>query len=90
MISTAHYERVLAALEDIRKDGLTVAVGGKAIEGPGCFIEPTVVTDVPAAVAIAGTEIFGPVVSEGTFVTGGKMCGCRKIPPCSIPDQQSG
>lgn len=69
MISGAHYERVLAALDDIRKDGLTIAVGGNAIEGPGYFIEPTVVTDVPAGAAITSTEIFGPVVSVETFST---------------------
>ncbi len=69
MISGAHYERVLAALEDVRKDGLTIAVGGNAIDGPGYFIEPTVVTNVPAGAAIASTEIFGPVVSVETFST---------------------
>ena len=69
MISGAHYKRVLAALEDIRKDGLTIAVGGNAMEGPGYFIEPTVVTGVPAGAAITSTEIFGPVVSVETFST---------------------
>lgn len=69
MISKAHYDRVLEALDDIRKDGLTIAVGGNAIEGPGYFIEPTVVTGVPAGVAITSTEIFGPVVSVETFST---------------------
>lgn len=69
MISGAHYERVLAALDDIRKDGLTIAVGGNALEGPGYFIEPTVVTGVPAGAAITSTEIFGPVVSVETFGT---------------------
>lgn len=69
MISGAHYERVLAALEDIRKDGLTIAVGGNAIDGPGYFIEPTVVTNVPAGAPIASNEIFGPVVSVETFST---------------------
>jgi aldehyde dehydrogenase (NAD+)/aminobutyraldehyde dehydrogenase len=69
MISKAHYERVLAALEDVRKDGLTIAVGGNALEGPGYFIEPTVVTNVPAGAAITSTEIFGPVVSVETFST---------------------
>jgi aminobutyraldehyde dehydrogenase len=69
MISGAHYKRVLAALDDIRKDGLTIAVGGNAMEGPGHFIEPTVVTDVPAGAAITSTEIFGPVVSVETFST---------------------
>ncbi len=67
MISGAHYKRVLAALEDVRKDGLTIAVGGNAMEGPGYFIEPTVVTNVPAGAAITHTEIFGPVVSVETF-----------------------
>ncbi len=69
MISKAHYERVLAALDDVRKDGLTIAVGGNALEGPGYFIEPTVVTDVPAGAPITRTEIFGPVVSVETFTT---------------------
>ncbi|WP_082579288.1 aldehyde dehydrogenase family protein [Arthrobacter sp. Soil736] len=69
MISKTHYERVLAALEDIRNDGLTIAVGGNAIKGPGYFIEPTVVTGVPAGAAITSTEIFGPVVSVETFST---------------------
>jgi aldehyde dehydrogenase (NAD+)/aminobutyraldehyde dehydrogenase len=69
MISRAHYERVLAALEDIRKDGLTIAVGGNALEGPGYFIEPTVVTDVPAGAPVTSAEIFGPVVSVETFST---------------------
>ncbi|WP_120521161.1 aldehyde dehydrogenase family protein [Arthrobacter celericrescens] len=67
MISGAHYKRVLAALEDVRKDGHTIAVGGNAMEGPGYFIEPTVVTDVPAGAPITYTEIFGPVVSVETF-----------------------
>jgi aldehyde dehydrogenase (NAD+)/aminobutyraldehyde dehydrogenase len=69
MISKAHYDRVLEALDDIRKDGLTIAVGGNAIEGPGYFIEPTVVTGVPAGAAITSTEIFGPVISVETFST---------------------
>ncbi|MDJ0459141.1 aldehyde dehydrogenase family protein [Arthrobacter sp. NQ7] len=69
MISGAHYERVLAALEDIRKEGLTIAVGGSAIDGPGYFIEPTVVTNVPAGAPITSNEIFGPVVSVETFST---------------------
>jgi len=67
MISRAHYERVLGALERAAADGLTIAVGGQAIEGPGYFIEPTLVTGVPAGADIARTEIFGPVVSVETF-----------------------
>ena len=57
------------ALHDLMADGLTIAVGGNALEGPGYFIEPTVVTNVPAGAAITSTEIFGPVVSVETFST---------------------
>ncbi|MFQ6155185.1 aldehyde dehydrogenase family protein [Micrococcus luteus] len=69
MISAAHYRRVLAALEDVRREGHTIAVGGHALQAPGYFIEPTVVTDVPAGAPITRTEIFGPVVSIETFST---------------------
>jgi aminobutyraldehyde dehydrogenase len=69
MISKAHYQRVLAALDEIRKDGLRIAVGGNAIAGPGYFIEPTLVTGVPAGAPVTSTEIFGPVVSVETFST---------------------
>jgi aldehyde dehydrogenase (NAD+)/aminobutyraldehyde dehydrogenase len=69
MISAAHHRRVLAALDGIRAEGLTVAVGGHALEGPGYFIEPTVVTDVPPGAGIVRNEIFGPVVSVETFST---------------------
>lgn len=67
MISKAHYDRVLEAIADARRDGHTIAVGGQAIDGPGYFIEPTLITGVPAGSRIGRTEIFGPVVSIETF-----------------------
>ncbi|WP_336715514.1 aminobutyraldehyde dehydrogenase [Arthrobacter sp. USHLN218] len=69
MISRAHFERVQEALRQAKADGLNIAVGGSAIEGPGYFIEPTVITGVPAGAGISGQEIFGPVVSVETFGT---------------------
>ncbi|MCW3767966.1 aldehyde dehydrogenase family protein [Paenarthrobacter sp. PAE-2] len=67
MISRPHFERVKAALSEARAAGLTMAVGGSALDGTGYFIEPTVITDVPAGAAIATHEIFGPVVTVETF-----------------------
>lgn len=67
MISGEHYERVLGHLRAIREAGHTFAVGGNAVDGPGFFVEPTVVTDVPAGAEVTRTEIFGPVVSVETF-----------------------
>jgi aldehyde dehydrogenase (NAD+)/aminobutyraldehyde dehydrogenase len=69
MISRAHFERVQESLQAAKRDGLHIAVGGAAIDGPGYFIEPTVVTGVPAGAEIARNEIFGPVVSVETFST---------------------
>lgn len=69
MISRAHFERVQGALQAGKQDGMHIAVGGSAMEGPGYFIEPTVVTGVPAGSDIARNEIFGPVVSVETFST---------------------
>ncbi|WP_256871492.1 aldehyde dehydrogenase family protein [Paenarthrobacter nitroguajacolicus] len=69
MISLPHFERVKESLAEAREAGLTVAVGGSAMEGPGYFIEPTVISNVPAGAHIATHEIFGPVVTVETFGT---------------------
>jgi aldehyde dehydrogenase (NAD+)/aminobutyraldehyde dehydrogenase len=67
MISRAHFERVKESLAEAKAAGLEMAVGGSALDGPGYFIEPTVITNVPAGAAIATHEIFGPVVTVETF-----------------------
>jgi aminobutyraldehyde dehydrogenase len=67
MISLPHYERVKESLADARAAGLDIAIGGSALEGSGYFIEPTVITNVPAGAHIATHEIFGPVVTVETF-----------------------
>lgn len=69
MISRPHFERVKESLSEARAAGLTIAVGGSAIEGTGFFIEPTVITGVPSGAPIATHEIFGPVVTVETFST---------------------
>jgi aldehyde dehydrogenase (NAD+)/aminobutyraldehyde dehydrogenase len=69
MISRPHFERVKESLAEARAAGLNVAIGGSALEGPGYFIEPTVISDVPAGAHIATHEIFGPVVTVETFTS---------------------
>ncbi len=66
MISRAHYERVLDHLRRAEADGVRVVTGGKAIQGPGYFIEPTVLA-APRGAACTQEEIFGPVVTVETF-----------------------
>ncbi|MGO4147074.1 aminobutyraldehyde dehydrogenase [Paenarthrobacter sp. YAF11_1] len=69
MISLPHFERVKESLAEARAAGLNIALGGSALEGPGYFIEPTVISNVPAGAHIATHEIFGPVVTVETFST---------------------
>jgi aldehyde dehydrogenase (NAD+)/aminobutyraldehyde dehydrogenase len=69
MISRPHYERVKESLAEAAAAGLHMAIGGSALEGPGYFIEPTVISDVPAGAHIATHEIFGPVVTVETFAS---------------------
>ncbi len=54
-------------VESAREDGATVALGGRVIDGPGYFYEPTVLTGVPADARILREEIFGPVAPIVTF-----------------------
>ena len=64
-------DRRLAAMGEFHADavdrGAVVRSGGSAIEGPGTFFEPTVITDVAAGSDILREEIFGPVLAIATF-----------------------
>ncbi|WP_175637389.1 aminobutyraldehyde dehydrogenase [Sinomonas mesophila] len=65
--SKDHYERVLGYLERAKAAGIRAAVGGSALEGPGYFVAPTVLVDVPDGAECSREEIFGPVVTVETF-----------------------
>ncbi|WP_418057508.1 aminobutyraldehyde dehydrogenase [Pimelobacter simplex] len=67
LVSREHRDRVVAALERAFADGATAAVGGKAPDGPGFFVEPTLLVDIPDGAACTTEEIFGPVVTVETF-----------------------
>jgi succinate-semialdehyde dehydrogenase/glutarate-semialdehyde dehydrogenase len=43
------------------EQGATVLTGGKRIDGPGYFFEPTVLVDLPKDADILHEEIFGPI-----------------------------
>jgi acyl-CoA reductase-like NAD-dependent aldehyde dehydrogenase len=53
---------VLGLVESAKQGGATVVCGGKAVDGPGFFMEPTVLSDVTTAMQVAKDEIFGPVL----------------------------
>lgn len=57
--------RRIAAMQALVADacarGATLACGGQAIEGPGFFWQPTVLTDVPEDARLMNEEPFGPL-----------------------------
>jgi succinate-semialdehyde dehydrogenase/glutarate-semialdehyde dehydrogenase len=61
--SAAQLERVRAHVEDARSKGAVILVGGRARPEIGpYFYEPTILSEVTAAMACRDDETFGPVV----------------------------
>lgn len=60
-------DNVAELVDEAVSAGAHVVTGGKRVEGDGFFYEPTVLTNIPADVAINREEIFGPVAPIYTF-----------------------
>jgi acyl-CoA reductase-like NAD-dependent aldehyde dehydrogenase len=55
-------DRVAALVEDARARGATIVTGGHALDRPGFFYAPTIVTDAGPDVALVAEEQFGPAL----------------------------
>ena len=64
-------DRAVAKASDLVTDavtrGATLRTGGKKVDGPGTFYEPTVISDVQPGSNILREEIFGPVLAIVPF-----------------------
>jgi aminomuconate-semialdehyde/2-hydroxymuconate-6-semialdehyde dehydrogenase len=74
LISAAHRDKVLAYVEQARKDGGRVLCGGGPPKAPvsercrgGYFVEPAVVTGLDPGSRVMREEVFGPVVTVTPF-----------------------
>jgi succinate-semialdehyde dehydrogenase/glutarate-semialdehyde dehydrogenase len=67
LIDQAARDKVLSLIGDALDRGATTVTGGKAVDGPGYFVQPTVLTDVAPDAALNDTEIFGPLAAIQTF-----------------------
>jgi len=56
------FERVSGLVADAIAGGARAAAGGKPIDGPGYFFEPTILADVTDGVRIVDEEQFGPAL----------------------------
>ncbi|WP_222195172.1 NADP-dependent succinic semialdehyde dehydrogenase [Modestobacter italicus] len=57
---------VEAYVEDARSKGATVVVGGKRVDRPGWFYEPTLLTGITPEMDLYAEEVFGPVAALWT------------------------
>ena len=68
VISAAQKDRVLAAIERARHNGVSITVGGGEVDNlpehlsGGHYVAPTVIVGVDNSTAIAQEEVFGPVL----------------------------
>jgi succinate-semialdehyde dehydrogenase / glutarate-semialdehyde dehydrogenase len=67
LISADAVDEMAELVDDATSAGATVRTGGSRGDGPGHFFQPTVLGDVDHGMAIAGTEIFGPVAPVISF-----------------------
>lgn len=58
----AAIDNYLSAIEQAKQQGGTVLVGGKVIERPGFFVEPTIITGLTHDADIVRKETFAPIV----------------------------
>jgi len=67
IVSREQVNKIMSYIEIGKKEGATLACGGKRPENPalanGFFVEPTIFTGVTQNMRIANEEIFGPVLS---------------------------
>ncbi len=62
LISETQRDKVDGIVQRAVAAGATLVTGGRKVEGPGYFYEPTLLTDVDPDSEIAQEEIFGPVL----------------------------
>jgi betaine-aldehyde dehydrogenase len=67
LISKDQRDRVAGFVDRARKAGIEVLTGGKAMDGPGFFYQPTVLAKAKHEDEVVQKEIFGPAVVVMSF-----------------------
>jgi succinate-semialdehyde dehydrogenase / glutarate-semialdehyde dehydrogenase len=87
---------VAAMVEDARAKGATIPCGGRQVDRPGWFFEPTVVADMTPDMAMFAEEVFGPVaglyrvadIDEAIALGNGTSFGLGSNAWTNDPDEQ--
>ncbi len=67
LIHDRHFKKVCSYFTKAKEDGATIAAGGEAVEGPGNYVQPTLLSNATNDMRIAREEIFGPVLTAISF-----------------------
>jgi aldehyde dehydrogenase (NAD+) len=67
MVSDGQRDRALGLITRAEEQGAQIAAGGRKLNRPGAFLEPTVLAGVTSDMDIARHEVFGPVLSVLSF-----------------------
>jgi 5-carboxymethyl-2-hydroxymuconic-semialdehyde dehydrogenase len=69
LIHERHLAKVCSYFDVAKKDGATIAVGGKPHDGPGGghYVQPTLVTGAHSKMRVAQEEVFGPFLTVIQF-----------------------
>ncbi|CAG9860972.1 unnamed protein product [Phyllotreta striolata] len=66
----AHIKKLLEYIEQGIKEGAKLEYGGKRLQKPGYFLEPTVISNVEDHMYVAKEESFGPIMLISRFRNG--------------------
>jgi succinate-semialdehyde dehydrogenase/glutarate-semialdehyde dehydrogenase len=67
LIDARQRDKVASLVDDAIDRGAPLRCGGRVLDRPGYFYEPTVIGPVPPGARLLGEEIFGPVAPIVTF-----------------------
>lgn len=67
LVSQVQADRVCGYIQDGLRNGAMATAGGKRLDHPGYFVEPTVLVNVKPGMKVVDEEIFGPVVAAMPF-----------------------
>jgi succinate-semialdehyde dehydrogenase/glutarate-semialdehyde dehydrogenase len=67
MIHARRKDAISELVQDAVDKGATLNTGGEAVDGPGYFYKPTVLSDLPDNARIMSEEPFGPVALINPF-----------------------
>ncbi|KAI9885681.1 MAG: Double-strand break repair protein mre11a [Watsoniomyces obsoletus] len=68
-VSQVQFDRIMGYIDEGKKEGAKIEVGGERHGNEGYFIQPTIFSNVTEDMKIAKEEIFGPVCSIAKFKT---------------------